>query len=93
MRVPSLAYTEINFGSSLINIPEFHGEKSLGGVILHFEEFGDSKVIASDEVEHIAIIGAGKLSAGMMDKALRSEKTAFCIIRKRVGAGAGFLLP
>lgn len=85
MRVPSLACTEINFGFSLINILEFHGEKSLSGVILHFEEFGESKVIASEEVKHIAIIGAGKVSADMVDKALRSEETVTWIIGKMGG--------
>ncbi|PQE29814.1 flavin-binding monooxygenase-like family protein [Rutstroemia sp. NJR-2017a WRK4] len=81
-----------NGENSLQNMPDLPGKGSFGGVILHSEDFGESKVISSENVKHIAVIGAGKSSADMIYEAVRAGKTVSWIIRK-TGTGAGFFAP
>lgn len=81
-----------NGENSLPNLPSLPGKENFSGTILHSEEFGESKVFSSENVRHVAVIGAGKSSADMIYEAVHAGKTVYWIIRK-AGAGAGFFAP
>ncbi|KAF7512753.1 hypothetical protein GJ744_000320 [Endocarpon pusillum] len=81
-----------NGENSVPNMPDLPGKETFGGVILHSEDFGQSNVISSETVKHIAVVGAGKSSADMIYEALKAGKTVSWIIRT-TGTGAGFFAP
>lgn len=81
-----------NGENSLPEMPDLPGKESFRGVILHSEDFGNSNVISSEMVKHIAVIGAGKSSADMIYEALKAGKTVSWIIRS-TGTGPGFFVP
>jgi dimethylaniline monooxygenase (N-oxide forming) len=77
---------------SLSNMPDLPGRERFRGVIIHSEDFGQSNIISTKAVKHIAVIGAGKSSADMIYEALQDGKTVSWIIRK-TGTGPGFFAP
>jgi dimethylaniline monooxygenase (N-oxide forming) len=81
-----------NGENSLPNIPDLPGKETFRGVIMHSEDFGESNIISSTTIQHIAVIGAGKSSADMIYESLKAGKTVSWIIRKN-GAGPGFFAP
>jgi hypothetical protein len=90
--LPATKLMIANGQNSRPNMPDFRGKDAFGGVILHSQDFGESDIISSDEINNIAVIGAGKSSADMIYEAVKAGKTVTWIIRT-TGKGAGFFVP
>ncbi|CZR63620.1 related to dimethylaniline monooxygenase [Phialocephala subalpina] len=81
-----------NGENSLPNIPDFPGKGEFGGTVIHSQYFGESNIISRKDIQHIAVLGAGKSSADMVYEAVKTGKTVSWIISKN-GTGPGFFAP
>jgi dimethylaniline monooxygenase (N-oxide forming) len=81
-----------NGGNAGQNFPDLPDKDTFEGIILHSEEFGESNVISSKDLQHVAVIGAGKSSADMIYESVKAGKTVSWIISNN-GTGPGFFAP
>ncbi|KUJ08232.1 flavin-binding monooxygenase-like protein-like protein [Mollisia scopiformis] len=81
-----------NGENSLPNIPSFAGREGFQGKIIHSQDFGSSNILSAPEVQHVAVLGAGKSAADMVYEAVQQGKTVSWIISKN-GTGPGFFAP
>ncbi|KAI1347163.1 flavin-binding monooxygenase-like protein-like protein [Xylaria sp. FL0043] len=78
-----------NGQSSLPNMPNFPDQEHFNGKIIHSIDFGQSDVIQDNQIQHVAVIGAGKSAADMVYEAVKAGKTVSWIIRKTGNGSLG----
>ena len=81
-----------NGGNAGQNFPDLPDKDTFEGLIIHSEDFGQSNIIPSKDLQHIAVIGAGKSSADMIYESIKAGKTVSWIISNN-GTGPGFFAP
>ncbi|OAL49284.1 flavin-binding monooxygenase-like protein-like protein [Pyrenochaeta sp. DS3sAY3a] len=77
------------------NIPTFKNQSAFDAPIIHSTNFGESNILATPNIKHFAVLGAGKSAADMlyiMLKSLPPDAKAHWIIRDD-GTGPGFFAP
>lgn len=77
---------------SLPNMPDLPGREKFDGKIVHSEAFGETKILANKDIDHISVIGGGKSAADMVYEAVKAGKTVSWIIRTS-GTGPAFFAP
>jgi cation diffusion facilitator CzcD-associated flavoprotein CzcO len=80
--------------TSVQNMPTLPGREQFGGLVMHSEDFGsnEDKILNSEDIKRIAVIGGGKSSADMIYEAVKAGKEVSWIIRT-TGAGAAYFAP
>ena len=77
--------------TSTPNLPELPGKDSFEGPIIHQENFGQSSVLPSPQLQNITVVGGGKSAADMVYASVKAGKSVSWIIRAS-GTGPGFLM-
>jgi dimethylaniline monooxygenase (N-oxide forming) len=80
---------------SIPNIPQIKRQNEFEAPIIHSTNFGNSNILATPDIRHIAVLGAGKSAADMIYACLKSlppDTQIHWIIREE-GTGPGFFAP
>ena len=72
------------------NMPALPGKDNFGALIIHQENFGQSSVLSSPELQNVTVIGGGKSAADMIYASVKAGKKVSWITRAS-GTGPGFL--
>jgi dimethylaniline monooxygenase (N-oxide forming) len=80
---------------SIPNIPQFRHQSEFEAPIIHSTNFGNSNILATENIRHVAILGAGKSAADMIYACLKSlpPSTQIHWIIREDGTGPGFYVP
>jgi dimethylaniline monooxygenase (N-oxide forming) len=73
------------------NLPDLPGKQNFEGQLIHQENFGQSSVFSSADIQNVTVLGGGKSSADMVYAAVKAGKSVSWVIRES-GTGPGFLL-
>ncbi|KAL9589256.1 MAG: hypothetical protein Q9203_001938 [Teloschistes exilis] len=77
--------------TSLANMPTLPGQETFQNPIIHQKDFGSSKVLSSDKVQNITVLGGAKSAADLVFDSVTAGKTVTWIIRAK-GTGPGVLV-
>jgi dimethylaniline monooxygenase (N-oxide forming) len=80
---------------SIPNIPHIRQQSEFEAPIIHSTNFGNSNILAVQDIRHVAILGAGKSAADMLYTCLKSlpPSTQIHWIIREDGTGPGFFAP
>ncbi|KAE8446489.1 hypothetical protein EG329_011952 [Mollisiaceae sp. DMI_Dod_QoI] len=81
-----------NGENSLPNVPDLPGKETFDGVVIHSQDFGESKIISREGIQHVTVLGAGKSGADIIYEAVKAGKTVTWIVSEN-GTGPGFFAP
>lgn len=76
---------------SVPNLPDLPGRERFEGLVVHQEGFGQSSVLASANIHHVTVLGAGKSAADMVYASAKAGKSVSWVIRAS-GTGPGHFL-
>jgi dimethylaniline monooxygenase (N-oxide forming) len=80
---------------SVPNIPQFSHQSEFEAPIIHSTNFGNSNILSTEDIRHVAVLGAGKSAADMIYACLKSlpPSTQIHWIIREEGTGPGFYAP
>jgi dimethylaniline monooxygenase (N-oxide forming) len=80
---------------SIPNIPRISGRSDFAAPMIHSTNFGSSNILATPDLKHVAVLGAGKSAADMLYACLKSLPPSAQIhwIIREDGTGPGFFAP
>jgi dimethylaniline monooxygenase (N-oxide forming) len=73
----------------LSNMPTLVSKESFGGLIVHTEGFGDTKIMDTPDIKNLVALGAGNPAADIVYEGLEKGKTVHWVIRTLTGTGRG----